>query len=68
MSQPTVVSTDLVVSVLIRTEHGRAMWRAAQFEALAEVQHERIAQLEQQHPAPTPAPAPVGEPEPEPDA
>lgn len=57
MSAPDVpsISTDQIAQVLQRTELGVALWRAATFEAIAEVQQARIAELEQQKaPAATP--------------
>lgn len=42
------VPPEYVVDVLCRTELGKALWQSAQFEALAEIQHTRIAELEKQ--------------------
>jgi hypothetical protein len=48
--QPSGVAVppDRVVAVLTRTELGRSMWMASYFEALSELQAERIEQLERQ--------------------
>lgn len=46
--QPMTVPPEYVVDVLCRTDLGKALWRGAQFEALAEIQHARIAELEKQ--------------------
>lgn len=48
MPEPMTVPPEYVVDVLCRTDLGKAMWRGAQFEALAEVQRARIAELEKQ--------------------
>lgn len=56
------VDPEYVVGVLCRSEIGKALWRAAQFEALAEVLVSRVDELETQRtPDPTPAanPAPT---------
>ncbi len=46
MPDQITVPPEHVVEVLGRTEMGRALWRAATFEALAEVQQQRIDELE----------------------
>lgn len=48
MPEHMPIPPEHVFAVLCRTEHGRAMWRAAQYEALAEIQQERIEALERQ--------------------
>lgn len=42
------VPPEHVVDVLCRTEHGRSMWRAAQYEALSEILAARVNELEAQ--------------------
>lgn len=59
MTEPLTVPPEHVVDVLCRTDLGKALWRAAQYEALAEIQHARIAELEQ---APTYPPTDPGGP------
>lgn len=48
MSEPMSVPPEYVVDVLCRTELGKALWQGAQYQALAEIQHARIAELEKQ--------------------
>jgi hypothetical protein len=47
------VPPEAVLDCLTRTELGSALWRAAHFEALSEIQAKRIAELESQTAAPT---------------
>jgi hypothetical protein len=53
-----VVSPQAVLEVLMRSELGSALWRAAHFEALSEILSARIAELETQTMAPTEPPSP----------
>ncbi|QJY46647.1 hypothetical protein [Pseudonocardia broussonetiae] len=48
-NQQATVSPERIVAILQRTELGAAMWRAATYEAISEVQAERISELERQH-------------------
>lgn len=60
MANPTDemrVPPEAVLDILTRTELGSAMWRAAHFEALSEIQARRIAELESATRAPTEPPS-----------
>lgn len=59
MATTTTVPPEHVVDVLCRSEYGRAMWRAAQYEALSEILAARVNDLEAQK-------APAAEPQQEP--
>lgn len=54
MSEQLIVPPEYAVDVLCRTELGKALWQAAQLGALAEIQHARIAELEQRQTAGVP--------------
>lgn len=57
MGEQVQVAPEQVVQVLQRTELGAALWRAALWEAVAEAQRTRIADLELQRGAAVGEPA-----------
>ncbi len=61
MPEPTTVPPEYVVDVLCRTELGKALWQGAQYQALAEIQHTRIVELEKQKAPAAQAPETPGE-------
>lgn len=61
MPESMTVPPEYVVDVLCRTDLGKALWRGAQFEALAEIQHARIVELEKQKAPAGPALEATGE-------